>query len=105
MNFEQFLIYLVDGLGGTAIYALLERWKWFQNIPEPDYKRWVAQGFSALFAVGAWFVGVGLGIFELPVGPWQEVVTQIANIVVGAITVFGTSQLAHTRALKAARTK
>ena len=105
MTLEQLLIYVIDGFAGVAIYAGLEKWRWFQNIKEPDYKRWFAIAVSAGFAVLAWGVGVGLGIFALPVGTWQDVVVQIANIVLGAVTTFGTSQTAHTRALKAARVK
>lgn len=103
MTLEQLLIYVVDGGLGVFIYSQLEKAKWFQAILESDYKRWIAAGITALSALLAWGAGVALGFFSLPDATWQSWVIKVVEIALGVFTTFGTSQLAHTRALKATR--
>lgn len=100
MTLEQLLLLVIDGGAGLLIYSRLEKAEWYQTIPEADYKRWIAAGLTALFAVAAWGIGVVLGIFELPVGDWQAWVTQIAEIAIGAFVAFGAATLGHTKVMK-----
>jgi hypothetical protein len=108
MTLEQLLVYAVDGGLGWLAYWLLENLpgvrERYAAIQAADAKRWIAAGLTALFALCAWGLGVGLGFFELPAGAgWRSWAVMIGDILVGVGTTFASSQLAHTKTLKARR--
>jgi len=103
MTLEQLLLLVVDGGAGLFIYSRLEKAEWYQSIEESDYKRWIAAGLTALFAILAWGVGVALEVFELPTGDWRTWVIKLAEIGIGAFVAFGSATLGHTKVLKKRR--
>jgi len=100
MTLEQLLLLVIDGGAGLLIYSRLEKAAWYKAIEEADYKRWIAAGLTALFAVLAWGLGAILNVFELPAGDWRSWVIQIAEIAIGAFVAFGVATLGHTKVLK-----
>lgn len=101
VGLRSLLLLVVNGGAGVLVYAWLQKAAWYQNIEAPDVKRWIAAGITAGLAVLAYLALVVLGFAELPQADWRSWLIQLANIFIGAFVAFGTSQLSHTRDLKA----
>jgi hypothetical protein len=102
VTLEQLLVLLVDGGGGVFVYWLLGNplKTWYDGIEQPDLKRWIAAGLTAVFALLAWIGGAFLGYFPMPSGGWQTWVVAIANVIIGAFVAFTSATLMHTKTLK-----
>lgn len=103
MSFEQAILFLASGGAGPLVYYLLEKQAWFQRIAEPDYKRWTAFGITAGIGVVFWFIGVAFEVIQMPAGDWRSWVTAVVEVCLAILPAFGTSQLAHTKAMKRSR--
>jgi len=85
MELRDWLMALMSGGSGAAVYWLMENVAWLANL-RPDRKRYAALGLSVALPVLAWLAAMALGYVPTP-ETWQAAVEQVFALAAGALLV------------------
>lgn len=87
---KEALIWIMSGGGaGLLAYFVVDKVKWLKALA-PDYKRYVSLLLTALFAMGAWSIGIWVGYVPQPHTTVNWVETSFTVIAVALFVSQGT---------------